>query len=309
MMGGGPVDTAAAPAPAGTRPPLWPPVPREVTVAKVIIGVVLSAAALYAPFYFEPTIEQGAVPGHLPRHRGDGPQPAHRVQRPGVDRPRRLLRRRRLHHRHPDDRLRLDVRGHDPGRGGAHRRARRRSSASPRCGCGACTWRWSRSAWRCCSRRVAQKFVDGPGGVALLRPPRSEFASLIDSPRRRPVAVLRLPGRRGRAVRPGLEPGPQPDGPGHDRRAATRSSRPPPSASTWPGTKVATFAISAAYAGVAGSLSVMIDRAWPTPPTPSSTSSARSSSSSPSSSAARPRSSAPRSARCCSCCCAATPTT
>src|SRR4029450_398769 len=28
--------------------------------------------------------------------------------------------------------------------------------------------------------RLAQKFVDGTGGVALLRPPRTDFSSLID---------------------------------------------------------------------------------------------------------------------------------
>lgn len=61
--------TAAAPAlgvapevvdatPAGGRPPLWPPVPRNVLIARIVIGVVLAAAALYAPFYFQPTMNR-----------------------------------------------------------------------------------------------------------------------------------------------------------------------------------------------------------------------------------------------------------
>src|SRR5262245_24033468 len=56
-IGGAPIDTAAE-VPTGARPGLFPPVPREVTIAKVVIGVVLSAAALYAPFYFEPSINR-----------------------------------------------------------------------------------------------------------------------------------------------------------------------------------------------------------------------------------------------------------
>ncbi|HEY8525208.1 MAG TPA: branched-chain amino acid ABC transporter permease [Acidimicrobiales bacterium] len=43
----------AGTAPAGT-PPLWPPVPARVRAVRVVIGVVLAAAALYAPYYFEP---------------------------------------------------------------------------------------------------------------------------------------------------------------------------------------------------------------------------------------------------------------
>jgi len=35
--------------------PLQPPVPRPVFIARVVVGVVLAAAALYAPFYFTPT--------------------------------------------------------------------------------------------------------------------------------------------------------------------------------------------------------------------------------------------------------------
>jgi branched-chain amino acid transport system permease protein len=42
----------------GGRPPLWPPVPRQVTLARIVIGVVIAAAALYAPFYFQPTMNR-----------------------------------------------------------------------------------------------------------------------------------------------------------------------------------------------------------------------------------------------------------
>jgi branched-chain amino acid transport system permease protein len=46
----------AAVAPAGAT--LWPPVPQKVRVVRVVIGVVLAVAALYAPFYFEAEINQ-----------------------------------------------------------------------------------------------------------------------------------------------------------------------------------------------------------------------------------------------------------
>jgi branched-chain amino acid transport system permease protein len=45
-------------APRAARPPLWPPVPRQVTVVRVVIGVALAAAALYAPLYFQPTMNR-----------------------------------------------------------------------------------------------------------------------------------------------------------------------------------------------------------------------------------------------------------
>ncbi|HET6952498.1 MAG TPA: branched-chain amino acid ABC transporter permease [Acidimicrobiales bacterium] len=55
MLGTLPVDTAAAPQ---ATPGLWPPVPRPVFIARMIIGVVLAVAALSAPMYFEPEINQ-----------------------------------------------------------------------------------------------------------------------------------------------------------------------------------------------------------------------------------------------------------
>jgi branched-chain amino acid transport system permease protein len=106
--------------------------------------------------------------------------------------------------------------------------------------------------------RVAQKFVDGVGGVALLRPPRASFSSLIEGLDDDQWAYLLslailvvlfvaarnlVRGRVGRAM------------------IAVRDQE--IAATTvgvgLAGTKVATFAISAAYAGVAGSLSVMVD--------------------------------------------------
>jgi branched-chain amino acid transport system permease protein len=45
---------------AGTAvgPPLWPPVPPRLMAVRMVIGVVLAVAALYAPFYFQPDINQ-----------------------------------------------------------------------------------------------------------------------------------------------------------------------------------------------------------------------------------------------------------
>jgi branched-chain amino acid transport system permease protein len=48
----------ATAAPPAARPPLRPPVPRQVMAIRVVLGVVLAAAALYAPFYFQPTMNR-----------------------------------------------------------------------------------------------------------------------------------------------------------------------------------------------------------------------------------------------------------
>ena len=45
-------------APEGGRPSLWPPVPRRVLIIRMIIGVLLAVAALWAPFYFEPSMNR-----------------------------------------------------------------------------------------------------------------------------------------------------------------------------------------------------------------------------------------------------------
>lgn len=107
--------------------------------------------------------------------------------------------------------------------------------------------------------RVASKYVDGTGGVALLRPQRSGFASLIDGLDDDQwayfvclaIAVVLfvlawnlVRGRMGRAMIAVRD----------QEIAATTVGV------NLAGTKVGTFALSAAYAGVAGSLSVMINR-------------------------------------------------
>ena len=108
--------------------------------------------------------------------------------------------------------------------------------------------------------RVASKYVMGSGGVALLRPPRNEFNSLIDGLANDQwqyfecllfavilfvLAWNLVRSRIGRAmiaVR--------------DQEIAAETV-----GVNLARVKVTSFAISAAYAGVAGSLSVMIDRA------------------------------------------------
>jgi branched-chain amino acid transport system permease protein len=52
----GPVIPQGGEAAAGA--PLWPPVPRAVLAVRVVVGVLLTVAALYAPFYFEPEINK-----------------------------------------------------------------------------------------------------------------------------------------------------------------------------------------------------------------------------------------------------------
>jgi branched-chain amino acid transport system permease protein len=47
--------------PEATAPPglgLWPPVPQKVKLVRIVMGVVLAVAALYAPFYYQPEINQ-----------------------------------------------------------------------------------------------------------------------------------------------------------------------------------------------------------------------------------------------------------
>lgn len=55
-VGGAPVDVEAEV--AGERPPLWPPVPRVITAARVAIGAVIAIAALYAPIYYQPAMNR-----------------------------------------------------------------------------------------------------------------------------------------------------------------------------------------------------------------------------------------------------------
>ena len=107
--------------------------------------------------------------------------------------------------------------------------------------------------------RVASKYVEGSGGVALLRPARGEFASLIEPLDDDQWAYFvclvftvvlfvlawnLVRGRMGRAMVAVRD---------QEIAAATVGVN-------LAGTKVGTFALSAVYAGVAGSLSVMVNR-------------------------------------------------
>ena len=62
----------------------------------------LSFFAWYFPTLYGPTDTLAGRAGAVHRCRRDGPQPAHGLQRPGVDRSRRVLRRRRVRHRAAD---------------------------------------------------------------------------------------------------------------------------------------------------------------------------------------------------------------
>ena len=243
---------------AGETPSLWPAVPRKVLIARIIIGVVLATAALYAPFYFEPTMNRvlsqaiylaiaamglnlltgfnGQVSiGHgaffgvgaftsaiLIVDHGWTYEPTILVAAVLSAAVGVLV-----------GLPALRVRGH--------------YLALVTLGLAVLF------------PRIVQKFVDGTGGVALLRPPRSSVAALSDSLADDQWAYLLslaimaalfvlarnlVRGRIGRsmiAVR--------------DQEIAATTV-----GVNLAGTKVTTFAISAAYAGVAGSLSVMIDR-------------------------------------------------
>lgn len=239
------------------RPTLWPTVPRPVLVARVVIGVAIAVAAVYAPFYFEPTMNRvlsqaiyiaiaamglnlltgfnGQVSiGHgaffgvgaftsaiLIVDHGWSYEPTIVVAA-------------------------LLAGGVGVLVGVPALRVRGLYLALVTLGLAVLF------------PRVAQKFVDGVGGVALLRPPRASFSSLIEGLDDDQWAYLLslailvvlfvaarnlVRGRVGRAM------------------IAVRDQE--IAATTvgvgLAGTKVATFAISAAYAGVAGSLSVMVD--------------------------------------------------
>jgi branched-chain amino acid transport system permease protein len=256
MIGVAPEDVAVVP--TGGEPSLWPVVPRPVLVVRIVIGVVLAAAALYAPFYFQPemnrvlsqavylaiaamglnlltgfngqvSIGHGAFFGV-----GAFTSAILMIDHGWTFEPTILV-----------SAVLTGVFGLLVGLPAL--RVRGLYLALVTLGLAVLF------------PRVAQKFVEGTGGVALLRPSRSEFSSLIDGLDDDQWAyflslaimvVLFLlawnlvRGRVGRAM------------------IAVRDQE--IAASTvgvnLAGTKVATFAISAAYAGVAGSLSVMIDR-------------------------------------------------
>jgi branched-chain amino acid transport system permease protein len=239
-------------------PSLWPPVPRPVLVARIVIGVVLAVAALYAPFYFQPSMNRVLSQAIYLA-----------IAAMGLN-------------------LLTGFNGQVSIGHGAFFGVGAFTSAILMIDHG-----WTYEPTIVVSAlitgvfgllvglpalrvrglylalvtlglavlfpRVAQKFVDGSGGVALLRPPRSEFSSLIDGLDDDQWAyflslaimvvlfVLAWNLVRGRVGRAMIAV--------RDQEIAATTV-----GVNLAGTKVTTFAISAAYAGVAGSLSVMIDR-------------------------------------------------
>lgn len=255
-IGAAPEDVA--PAPAGETPGLWPALPRPVLTARIVIGVVLAAAALYAPFYFQPAMNRvlsqaiyiaiaamglnlltgfnGQVSiGHGAFYGVGAFTSAILIIDHGWTFEPTIVVAALL-----SAALGLLV-------GIPALRVRGLYLALVTLGLAVLL------------PLVAQKYVDGSGGVPLLRPKRSEFSSLIsglDDDQWAYFLCLAIMvvlfllawnlvrGRVGRAM------------------VAVRDQE---IAATTVGvnlaaTKVGTFAISAAYAGIAGSLSVMVDR-------------------------------------------------
>jgi len=245
-------------APTTGRPPLWPPVPRRVLMIRMVIGVVLAVAALWAPFYFEPSINRVLSQAIYIA-----------IAAMGLN-------------------LLTGFNGQVSIGHGAFYGVGAFTSAILMIDHG---WTFEPTilvaavltavlgvlvgvpALRVRGLYLAlvtlglavlfplltQKYVDGSGGVPLLRPPRSDFSSLIDGLADDQWAYFLslaimvvlfvlawnlVRGRMGRAM------------------IAVRDQE--IAASTvgvnLAGTKVGTFAVSAAYAGIAGSLSVMVDK-------------------------------------------------
>jgi branched-chain amino acid transport system permease protein len=248
----------AAPPRAERRPPLWPPVPRRVLIVRMVIGVVMAAAALYAPFYFEPTMNRvlsqaiylaiaaqglnlltgfnGQVSiGHGAFYGVGAFTSALLVTDHGWNYESTIV----------VAALLSAVVGVLVGLPAL--RVRGLYLALVTLGLAVLF------------PRIAQKFVDGSGGVALVRPPRSAFESLIEGLDNDQWAyflslaimvvlfVIAWNITRGRIGRSMVAV--------RDQEIAATTV-----GVNLAGTKVTTFAISAAYAGVAGSLSVMIDR-------------------------------------------------
>ena len=244
--------------PPGVRPPLWPAVPRPVFVARVVIGVVLSVAALYAPLYFEPAMNRvlsqaiylaiaamglnlltgfnGQVSiGHGAFFGVGAFTSAILVVDHGWTYEPTILVAALL-----SAAVGVVV-------GIPALRVRGLYLALVTLGLAVLF------------PRIVQKFVEGTGGVALLRPPRSDFESLISGLDDDQWAyylsfvimvvlfVLAWNLVRGRVGRAMIAV--------RDQEIAATTV-----GVNLAGTKVTTFAISAAYAGVAGSLSVMVNR-------------------------------------------------
>ena len=244
--------------PPGVRPPLWPAVPRPVFVARVVIGVVLSVAALYAPLYFEPAMNRvlsqaiylaiAAMGLNLLTGFNGQVSIGHGAFfGVGAFTTAILM----VDHGWTFEPTILVA-------------ALLSAAVGVVVGIPALRVRGLYLALVTLGLavlfpRIVQKFVEGTGGVALLRPPRSDFESLISGLDDDQWAYFLslvimvvlfvlawnlVRGRIGRAMIAVRD----------QEIAATTVGV------NLAGTKVATFAISAAYAGVAGSLSVMVDR-------------------------------------------------
>ena len=251
-------ETAAPAAAPGEQPPLWPPLPRPVLIARMVIGVALSAVALYAPFYFTPEnnriISQAlylsiAAMGLNLLTGFTGQVSIGHGAFFGVGAFTTAI----LMVDHgwtfeatiPVAAVLSGLVGMLVGFPALRVRGLQLALVT--------------LALAVLFPRVASKYVEGAGGVALLRPPRSDFASLIDGLDDDQWAYFvcliitvvlfvlawnLVRGRMGRAMVAVRD----------QEIAATTVGV------NLAGTKVGTFALSAAYAGVAGSLSVMIDR-------------------------------------------------
>jgi len=243
---------------ARVRPSPWPEVPRPVRVARIVIGVVLAVAALYAPLYFEPDVNRLlsqaiyiaiAAMGlnMLTGFNGQVSIGHGAFFGVGAFTSAILI----VDHGWTFEAT-IPVSAALPGVLGLlvgipALRVRGLYLALVTLGLAVLF------------PRITQKYVDGTGGVPLLRPSRREFASLIEGLDDDQwayylcLAIMALlfvlawnlvRGRVGRAM------------------IAVRDQE---LAATTVGvnlaaTKVGTFAVSAAYAGVAGSLSVMVDK-------------------------------------------------
>ena len=224
-----PAPTSAQSPPESRRP--------GVPWLRIVVGVVVAAVALALPYFNDSDTNTIFCPGHLP----GASRPWASTCSPGS------TARSRIGHGAffgigafttaiLDGRPRLDDRGHDPGRRRCSPRSSAWPSASRPCGCKGLylalitlglavlfplvvseVRRGPRRRRRCCSRTRSEVDV----ADRLARPTTSTSTSCAWR-----SWSLHVP--------PGLEPHPQPDRPGHGRRAATRSSPPPPSASTWP---------------------------------------------------------------------------
>ncbi len=254
----GAVPEAVSAAPEGGRPSLWPPVPRRVLIIRMIIGVLLAVAALWAPFYFEPSINRvlsqaiyiaiAAMGLNLLTGFNGQVSIGHGAfYGVGAFTSAILM----IDHGWTFEPTILVA-------------AALTGALGVLVGVPALRVRGLYLALVTLGLAVlfplvTQKYVDGSGGVPLLRPSRREFASLIDGLADDQWAYFlslaimvvlfllawnMVRGRMGRAM------------------IAVRDQE--IAASTvgvnLAATKVGTFAISAAYAGIAGSLSVMIDR-------------------------------------------------